>query len=146
MGVIGISTKKKKKEKKDEPVPDPICDWHRICGKKAFAEVYPVDIISTIQTGELTFNEHGWSYLCFWHFVIATLRGDSLVWCEVDKTNATRFQDVVVNILDRVVKFYTLVRILLNFIKTFREVNKSYDDVANSNMISRLNGSKDRKR
>ena len=144
-----MTTKKKKKEKKEEPLPDPFCDWNGTCGKKAFAEVYPFDIESTLQTGELTFNEHGWSYLCFWHFVIATLRGDSLAWCEVDETNTTRFQNVVINILDILVKFYALISRSRNFIKTFREINKSYDDVNKNNknnMISRLSEIMDRKR
>lgn len=48
----------------------PHCDYHGVCKKKPFAEVYP---------------ENGsWSYLCFWHFIQERILGHFKMWCRAE--------------------------------------------------------------
>jgi hypothetical protein len=41
------------------------CDYHGKCKRPAYAEVYP---------------EGSWSYLCFWHFVLARILRHKIAW------------------------------------------------------------------
>lgn len=120
------------KKKSSEPLPDPFCDWNGACGRKAFAEVYPLDSKATYMEGCPVFKEKGWSYLCFRHFVYATIRGDSLVWCEVSLENTTRSQRVIVEALGIIVKFYGGIR----KIKYFFELANKLNNVDTTNKIS----------
>lgn len=120
-------TVKKKKASKEKSLPT-TCDWNGTCKREAFAEIYPIDSNATLAKGYPVFKQGGWSYLCFRHFIYASLRGDSFAWCEINIDNTTRFQNVVISVLDKIVKFYGLVRKLLHFVRVLKSINKSYDN------------------
>jgi len=44
------------------------CDWEN-CERKPFAEVY---------------KEHGWNYLCFFHFLLSKILRHRYSWCRID--------------------------------------------------------------
>lgn len=102
--------KKEEKKDEDESLPEPICDWNGNCGRKAFAEVYPIDSKASMLGDFPVFKHEGWSFLCFRHFVYATLRGDPLVWCEVNAEDSTRFTRFVIKVLGIIVRFYAGIR------------------------------------
>lgn len=55
--------KKIEKEKFDEQFH---CDYHGKCKRKPYAEVFP--------------GKGSWSYLCFWHFVLARIQRHKIGW------------------------------------------------------------------
>ena len=103
---------KKKEDEKvdDESLPESICDWRGSCGRKAFAEVYPIDSKASMLGDFPVFKHEGWSFLCFKHFVYATLIGNSFVWCEINVEDSTRFTRFVIKVLGYIVKFYGGIR------------------------------------
>ena len=131
-----MTAKKDKDKKKEKPLPDTYCDWNGSCGKKAFAEVYPLDVKATLEVDYPVFSGEGWSYLCFKHFVYATLRGDSMVWSEVNIDTTTRFQNIIIKILGGIVNIYTNIRKIKYYISLINKINKMriYSDI-----VSKIN-------
>lgn len=73
------------------------------CGNRPYVEVFPLEtdkngnVIMMDDCNVPKFSDKGWSYLCRWHFYMARLRRDKILWCKVDSD-----RDTMENILEEI--------------------------------------------